>query len=91
MYNRESLLFFYRMGENIQHKSFCIVAKFDLKVKHKNPEHVAEVLPDVLGPGYLNDSHRNHFIWGVWKGNGEKVIQERCVLAGEERDEAEKA
>lgn len=47
----QSPLFFNRMGENIQHKLFCLVAKFDLKVKHKNPEHVAEVLPDVLGPG----------------------------------------
>lgn len=43
--------FFDRLSENLQHKLFCVVAKLHLKVKHGNPEHVAEVLPDVWGPG----------------------------------------
>lgn len=32
--------FFYRLSENIQQKLFCVMAKLNLKVKHKNPEHV---------------------------------------------------
>lgn len=39
--------FFNSLSENIQHKLFCVMKKLNLKVKHKNPEYVPEVLPDV--------------------------------------------